>query len=93
MAAEKKVENRLRDGAKKLGGLAIKFVSPSFSGVPDRIVLLPEGRLVFVELKAPGKKPTPVQVSVHKIFAKLGFPVVVLDSTEAVDKFLETYEN
>jgi len=54
---EKTIEQKLNTDAKKRGGLALKFVSPSFDGMPDRIVLLPGGHIGFVEVKAPGKKP------------------------------------
>ena len=59
---EKTIEAKLVTAAKRLGGLALKFVSPGFDGVPDRLVLLPGGRLAFIELKAPGKKLRPLQV-------------------------------
>ena len=52
---EKQIENKLATEAKKLGGIALKFVSPSFDGIPDRLVLIPDGHIAFVELKAPGK--------------------------------------
>lgn len=82
---ERKVERRLVDRAKESGGLAIKWTSPAFSGVPDRIVFLPGGRIFFVELKAPGERPTPLQSRVHQILTDLGADVRVVDSMEAVD--------
>lgn len=54
---ESTVERHLREEAKKRKGMALKFVSPGMNGVPDRIVLMPDGKMAFVELKAPGKKP------------------------------------
>lgn len=53
---ESKIEKRLKKEIELLGGKAMKFISPGEAGVPDRIVLLPEGHVIFVELKAPGKK-------------------------------------
>ena len=53
---EKEVERKLKDPIKQMGGLCLKFVCPGFTGVPDRIILLPGGRLVFVETKQKGKK-------------------------------------
>jgi hypothetical protein len=85
---EKNIEKKLRDGVKKLGGQALKFTSPSFAGVPDRIVLMPGGRIWFVELKAPGKMPTLLQVAVHRTLSKLGFDVRVIDTPELVNAFL-----
>ena len=52
---EKDIEKKLSLMVKKAGGIAVKFVSPSFDGMPDRLVLLPDGVIAFVELKAPGK--------------------------------------
>ena len=57
---EKNIENKLTTAVKKAGGIAPKFVSPSFAGMPDRLVLLPDGVFAFVELKAPGESLMPV---------------------------------
>ena len=59
--SEKYVEQKLVTEAKKMGGLAVKFVSPGLDGVPDRLVLFPGGKVAFAELKAPGKKLRPLQ--------------------------------
>ena len=87
MSPEKAIEKKYRESVKKRGGLALKFVSPGFTGVPDRIALFPGGRIEFVELKAPGKKPTPRQLVVHEQFRKLGFTVRVIDGTEPAGDF------
>ncbi|WP_193160490.1 VRR-NUC domain-containing protein [Citrobacter youngae] len=76
------IEKHLVDEVKKVGGFAYKFVSPGRRSVPDRIVLLPGGRIVFVECKAPGKAPRADQVREHKRLRALGFSVVVLDSKD-----------
>ena len=81
---EKQIENKLATEAKKLGGIAVKFVSPSFDGMPDRLVLMPDGHIAFVELKAPGKKPRPLQLSRHRLLRSLGFRVYVIDSVEQI---------
>ncbi len=91
MVREKDIENRLRVEIEKLGGVCWKFVS-SVSGVPDRICLLPERRIVFVELKAPGAKPRPIQKYIHNKMKRLGFPVVVIDSFEGVDQLIGEME-
>lgn len=85
---EKLIEKKLREGIKQSGGLALKFVSPAFTGVPDRIVLMPEGKMVFVELKSTGKGLTPRQAIVFPMLRKLGFIVVVIDSQSQLDEFL-----
>lgn len=85
---ERDVENYLREKVKKAGGIAYKFESPGNAGVPDRLVLFPNGKIHFVELKAPGKKPTNIQLAQHRKFNKMGFEVLVIDSKEGVDKFI-----
>lgn len=81
---EKEIEQKLVDTVKKHGGICPKFVSPGFSGMPDRIVLLPKGKFAFVELKAPNKKPRPLQVVRHKLLMGLGFRIYVIDGMEQV---------
>jgi len=85
---EKEVERKLVKKVKDMGGIAPKFVSPGFDGMPDRIVLLPKGRTAFVEVKAPGKKPRPLQISRHGMLRRLGFPVFVVDGEDGVDAVL-----
>lgn len=84
MGSEKQIETVLRHLVKKLGGMAMKFVSPGLDGVPDRIILLPEKKIAFVELKAPGGKPRPLQVKRIRQLETLGFPVYVIDSVEQI---------
>lgn len=86
---EKEIEKKLTLAVKKLGGICPKFVSPGFDGMPDRIVLLPMGRFGFVEVKAPGKKPRPIQISRHKLLQRLGFKVYILDSEEQIGGILD----
>ncbi len=85
---ERDVEKYLRERVKALGGLALKFVSPGCIGVPDRLLLLPGGRAVFAELKAPGEKPTPRQRYIHELLQDLGFMVFVPDCKAAVDEMI-----
>ncbi|WP_447875375.1 VRR-NUC domain-containing protein [Serratia fonticola] len=77
---ESVIEANLVKQVKAAGGTAYKFTSPGRRGVPDRLVLLPGGRAVFVECKAPGEAPRPDQVREHNRLRALGFSVVVLDS-------------
>lgn len=85
---EQKIERRLRKEIELIGGKALKFVSPGVSGVPDRIVLLPGGKVIFIELKAPGKKLKPIQELRKKELEKLGFDYWIVDSYEEIDSLL-----
>lgn len=85
---EKQIETRLRDRVKQAGGKALKFVSPGYNGVPDRLIFMPGGRIYLVELKTPGKKLTPLQQKRKQEFKQLGFRYYVIDSYEAVEGFL-----
>ena len=89
MKSEKQIEQSLVNAVKNMGGIAPKFVSPGFDGMPDRIVLLPHGVMAFVEVKAPGKKPRPLQVSRHGMLRHLGFKVYVLDGTDQIGGILD----
>ena len=81
---ERTVEQRLVEAVRKAGGLCPKFVSPGWDGVPDRIVLLPGGKLGFVELKAPGQKLRPLQRRRREQLERLGFRVFVIDGVEQI---------
>jgi hypothetical protein len=80
---ETRVEQTLRTEIRDRGGWAIKLL-PSVSGLPDRMVLLPPGRLIFVELKSPTGTVAPHQTVIHNRLRRLGFEVLVLSSPEAV---------
>ena len=86
---EKHIERKLVEAVKKSGGLAPKFVSPGWDGVPDRIVLLPCGRMAFVELKALGKTMRPLQIRRKKQLERLGFKVHCVDSPEQIYEVLQ----
>ncbi|RAK21124.1 VRR-NUC domain-containing protein [Anoxybacillus vitaminiphilus] len=88
---EKEIEEYLRKRVKEHGGIAYKFESPGNAGVPDRIVVFPGGRIIFVELKAPRKKPTKLQLAQHRKLTNLGCTVLVIDSKEQVDEFIKCY--
>ena len=81
---EKLIEQKLVKAVKAAGGLCPKFVSPGMDGMPDRVVFLPGARFAFVEVKAPGKKPRPLQLHRHEQLRKLGFRVYVLDDPEDI---------
>ena len=86
---EKQIENKLTKSVKKHGGIAVKFVSPNYDGMPDRLVLLPDGVCAFVEVKAPNKKPRPLQKARHRLLQKLGFKVYVLDDAGQIGEIID----
>ena len=86
---EKTVEEKLIKAVKSMGGICPKWVAPGFDGMPDRIVLLPDGRMAFVEVKAPGERPRPLQVSRHELLRSLGYRVYVLDSPEQIGGMID----
>lgn len=90
---EKQIEQKLVQAVRKKGGLCLKFVSPNFDGMPDRLILLPHGKSAFAELKAPCKKPRPLQIARHKTLMKLGFRVYVIDSVEQIGVILDEIQS
>jgi hypothetical protein len=93
MANEKTLELKLRNKVKNLGGIALKFHSPFFTGMPDRLVLLPDGKIGFVELKSEGKKPSARQDHVISELMALGFKVFVVDTNEKLDNCLNELQH
>ena len=81
---EKEIEQSLVRSIKNIGGLCLKFICPGTDGMPDRLVLLPEGKCAFVELKAPGKKPKALQIKRIKQLTALGFLCFVIDGKEQI---------
>ena len=86
---EREIERKLVTKTKAMGGIALKFTSPGFDGMPDRLILLPNGRMGFVETKAPGKKPRPLQEARHNLLRRLGFKVYVVDGMEQIGSVLD----
>ena len=86
---ERQIEQKLVKAVKAVGGIAPKLVSPGFDGMPDRMVLIPDGRIGFVEVKASGKKPRPLQLSRQRLLRRLGFKVYVLDDEDQIKFILQ----
>lgn len=86
---EKELEQMLVTTVKNHDGICPKLVSPGYDGMPDRMVLLKGGRMGFVEVKAPGEKPRPLQRARHRMLRKLGFKVYVLDSPEQIEEIID----
>ena len=86
---EKLIEQKLVKAVKSRGGICPKLVCPGFDGMPDRLVLLPDGKVGFVEVKAPDEKPRPLQVSRHNLLRSLGLQVFTLDDITAIPRMLD----
>ena len=86
---EKVIEQKLVAEVKKAGGICPKWVAPGFDGVPDRIAMFPGGMIAFVEVKAPGEKPRPLQRARHELLQKLGFRVYVLDEIKKIGGIID----
>lgn len=83
--SEKYIERALVKRVEALGGLCIKLLTNHFLGLPDRMVLLPGGKILFVELKSTGQKPRKIQTVVHSKLRALGFTVLVIDNVEQIN--------
>ena len=86
---EKVTEQKLVQAVKLRGGICPKFTSPGFDGMPDRLVLMPNGHAGFVEVKAKGEKPRPLQMARHRLLKSLGFLIYVLDDPEQIEKIID----
>lgn len=86
---EREIEMKLVREVKKQGGICPKFVAPSYAGMPDRLILMPGGKVAFAELKAPGKKSRPLQLSRHRLLRDLGFKVFVVDHPESIPEVMD----
>lgn len=89
MILEKTIEAYLRNQVKKRGGIAFKFVSQGYNGVPDRLIVMPGGSMYFVEVKNERGRLSPLQLQCHKMLEALGVHVFVVWSKEDVDALME----
>lgn len=85
---EKHIEQKLIHATRKRGGLCLKFISPGYAGVPDRLAILPGGHTAFIELKAPGEKPRPLQQHRHSQLRQLGIKVYIIDHPAQIESTL-----
>lgn len=90
---EKEIEQLLVHSVKNIGGPCLKFTCLGMNGVPDRLVLLPEGKSAFVKLKAPGKKPRALQIKRMKQLTALGFTCFVIDGKEQIGGVIDAIQS
>ena len=91
--SEKAIERYLVDEVKKLGGVCLKYSNQNMAGFPDRLILLPGARTIWVELKSRGKHTTALQDIRLRALNKLGYDTYICDNKEAIDKIIKTYSN
>lgn len=85
---EREIEQQLVRAVRAVGGIAPKFTSPGFDGMPDRVILLPGSKIGFVEVKRHGEKPRPLQEARHGVLRRLGFQVYILDDTKQIEQII-----
>ena len=86
---ESTVEKYLVRKVKLYGGMAIKLNPIGMVGLPDRLILMPGAKIMFVEVKRPGEKPRAIQIQIHNRLRNLGFRVEVVDNKEQIKEILE----
>lgn len=86
--SEKVLEKKLVREVRKVAGWCIKLLPNFVSGIPDRMCLLPHGRIIFVEMKGTGEEPSPIQFYVHSRLRRIGFTVLVIDSTSGINELI-----
>lgn len=86
---EREVEKALVRQIKNAGGIAPKLTSPGTAGMPDRIIILPGGKIAFVELKAPGQKPRPIQIRQMDRLTQLGCMVRTIDHPNQIQGLID----
>lgn len=88
--SEKIVERKLVEAVKANGGMCIKLLCDQLTGLPDRMCLFPNHKIVFVELKTTGRKPKRIQLFMHDKLRALGFRVEIIDTVQGVNNFINT---
>ena len=91
--SEKYLERKLVKKVKEVGGMAIKLIPTFLNGIPDRMCLFPGGKIIFVEMKTTGQKPRKLQTHVHKRLTRLGFVVLVIDTSEGIENLIQWFQN
>ena len=90
--SEKYLEKKLSKAVEGRGGMSLKLPAIYFSGLPDRLILIPASPAIFAEVKTTGEKPRKLQLVVHKLLQRRGFKVYIIDSSEAIKKLIEDVE-
>lgn len=86
------IEHQLTRAIHAHGGICWKWIAPGTAGVPDRIVILPTNKIIFIEVKAPGQNPRPIQTHRINQLKKLGAHVYIIDSPQSIKQMLNDYQ-
>lgn len=90
---ERTVEKTLKQATERHGGICLKIDATHMTGIPDRLVLLPNGKHAFVETKAPGQKPRPIQLRRHDQLRAIGHRVYTLDNTQEIERLIREIQS
>ena len=90
---EREVEQALVHQVRTAGGIAPKLTSPNNAGMPDRLIILPQGKVCFIEVKAPGKKPRPLQLRQMDRLTNLGCMVRTLDHPNQIPELIHEIQS
>ena len=93
VVSEKAIEKHLAEQVRRLGGICLKYSNANMVGYPDRVVCLPHGKTVWVELKSKGKKPTKMQTLRMAELARLGHEVYCIDNRKTIDELIKIWRN
>ena len=91
--SEKAIEKYLTDRVKEIGGICLKYSNPNMVGYPDRLVCLPDGRTVWVELKSKGRKPTKIQILRQAELESIGHEVHTIDNKPDIDELIKNWRD
>ena len=89
--SEKAIEKYLVEQVKAIGGICLKYSNANMVGYPDRVICLHGGKVVWVELKSKGKKPTKIQTIRQAELACLGHEVYVIDNKKTIDELINIW--
>lgn len=88
---ESDLEKKLRKAVERAGGFCLKLPAMWYRGIPDRLILLPGGRAIFIELKTEKGRVKPVQSAFQKILQNLGFTSLIIRGISETEEFIHAY--
>ena len=89
---ESSIESTVCKHAQKLGLLQYKFTSPGRAGVPDRLLIAPDGTVFMIEFKTPTGRLSPLQINEHRRLSEHNVAVYVVDNVAEGKRIVDSYE-